>query len=125
MLSVAFLELDLTHSVDVVPVPKDCTDGFGEAFYARPEAFLDATVRAFTSGLVLTDSAAVRRGLDLLEQDLAGGPWDREYGHVRTQGERRGALRLVSAQAGAWRLSHDVDRLVDVDRDAVLALTVG
>ena len=24
--------------VDVVPVPVDCTDGFGEAFYARPEA---------------------------------------------------------------------------------------
>ncbi|MEU4620230.1 hypothetical protein AB0G04_09660 [Actinoplanes sp. NPDC023801] len=24
--------------VDVVPVPRDCTDGFGEAFYARPEA---------------------------------------------------------------------------------------
>ena len=26
--------------VDVVPVPCDCTDGFGEAYYARPEAFL-------------------------------------------------------------------------------------
>jgi SAM-dependent methyltransferase len=85
--------------VDVVAVPKDCTDGFGEAFYARPEVFLDATVRAFTSGLVLTDPAAVQRGLDRLEQDLASGAWDREYGHLRTQGERQGALRLVSANA--------------------------
>lgn len=85
--------------VDVVAVPKDCTDGFGEAFYARPEAFLDATVRAFTSGLVLTDPAAVQRGLGLLEHDLASGAWDRKYGQLRTQGERRGALRLVCAHA--------------------------
>ncbi len=84
-------------SVDVVPVPKDCSDGFGEAFYARPEVFLDASVRAFTSGLVLTDPTAVRRGLDRLEQDLASGMWDRKYGHLRTQDERRGALRLVCA----------------------------
>jgi hypothetical protein len=73
-------------------------DGFGEAFYARPEAFLDATVRAFTSGLVLTDPAAVHRGLDLHEHDLASGAWDRRYGHLRTQAERHGALRLVSAR---------------------------
>lgn len=84
--------------VDVVAVPKDCTDGFGEAFYARPEAFLDATVRAFTSGLVLTDPGAVKRGLHLLEQDLASGAWDRKYGDLRTQDERQGALRLVIAQ---------------------------
>ena len=30
-------------SVDSVPVPWDCTDGFGEAFYGRPEAFLRPT----------------------------------------------------------------------------------
>jgi hypothetical protein len=85
--------------VDVVAVPKDCTDGFGEAFYARPEVFLDATVRAFTSGLVLTDPAAVQRGLDRLEQDLTSGAWDRKYGHLRNHRERQGALRLVSAHA--------------------------
>ncbi|GAA1436946.1 methyltransferase domain-containing protein [Microlunatus lacustris] len=83
--------------VDVVPVPRDCTDGFGEAFYARPEAFLDPVVRAATSGLVLTDSGAVQRGLDRLNQDLASGIWDQRYGHLRQQTERYGAIRLVTA----------------------------
>lgn len=83
--------------VDVVPVPRDCTDGFGEAFYARPEAFLRPEVRAATSGLVLTDPAAVQRGLDRLEDDLASGAWDRAYGHLREQAERDGALRLITA----------------------------
>ena len=28
-----------------IPIPIDCTDGFTEAFYARPERFLDPAVR--------------------------------------------------------------------------------
>ena len=31
--------------VETVPVPIDCVDGFTEAYYARPEAFLDPEVR--------------------------------------------------------------------------------
>lgn len=61
-------------SVDPVPVPLDCTDGF-EAFYGRPEAFLRPEIRAATSGLTLTDPAALRR-----------------------QAERVGAFRLVTAR---------------------------
>jgi hypothetical protein len=83
----------------VVPVPVDCTDGFGEAFYARPEAFLRPEVRAATSGLVLTDATAVERGLHRLAEDLTSGAWDARYGHLRLQAERRGALRLVTADA--------------------------
>ena len=35
----------------VVPllVPRDCTDGFGEAYWARPEAYLDPDIRASMS----------------------------------------------------------------------------
>jgi hypothetical protein len=33
-----------------VPVPLDCTDGFGEASYGRPELLLEADVRASPSG---------------------------------------------------------------------------
>ena len=84
--------------VDVVPVPRDCVDGFGEAYYARPEAFLRPEVRAATSGLVLTDPTAVQRGLDRLEDDLATGAWDQRYGHWREQVEYDGALRVVIAR---------------------------
>jgi Methyltransferase domain len=83
--------------VDVVSIPWDCTDGFGEAYYARPEAFLRPEVRAATSGLVLTDAGAVQRGLDRLEDDLASGAWDQAYGHLRGQAERNGAFRLITA----------------------------
>jgi Methyltransferase domain len=85
--------------VEVVPVPRDCTDGFGEAYYARPEALLRPEVRAATSGLVLTDPRAVQRGVQRLEQDLASGAWDRAHGHLRGEAEYRGALRLVTATA--------------------------
>ena len=83
--------------VDAVPIPLDCVDGFGEAFYGRPEAFLRSEVRAATSGFGLTDPAVVRRGLDRLADDLAGGAWDRAHGHLREQAEYVGALRLVVA----------------------------
>ena len=83
--------------VDVVPVPRDCTDRFGEAFYARPEAFLRREVRAATSGLVLTDPGALERGLARLEKDLTSGAKYQAYGHLREQAERNGALRLITA----------------------------
>lgn len=83
--------------VDSVAVPRDCSDGFGEAFFARPEAFLQPEVRAATSGLGLTDPAAMQRGLHRLEEDLASGAWDQKYGHLRLQAERLGAIRLVTA----------------------------
>lgn len=85
--------------VDVVPVPVDCVDGFGEAFYARPEAFLSPGVRAATSGFGLADPAAVQRGLDRLAADLSSGAWDRTHGHLREQPEYEGAMRLVTARA--------------------------
>ena len=86
-------------SVDPVPVPLDCTDGFGEAFYGRPEAFLRPEIRAATSGLALADPVAMHRGLQRLEDDLASGVWDATYGHLRRQAERVGAFRLVTARS--------------------------
>jgi hypothetical protein len=83
--------------VDAVPVPFDCIDGFGEAFYARPEAFLRPDVRAATSGFGLADPAAVQRGLERLEHDLASGAWDRLYGHWRERDQYDGAMRLITA----------------------------
>lgn len=85
--------------VDVVPLPADCVDGFGEAFWARPEAFLEPQVRAATSGFGLTDPAAVQRGLERLADDLDSGAWDRAHGHLRDQATYDGALRLITADS--------------------------
>jgi SAM-dependent methyltransferase len=88
-------------SVKEVPIAIDCPDGFGEAYYARPEAFLDAGVRRAQSGFGLTDPAAVARGIQRLREDLATGAWDGLFGHVRTEPERIGAVRLVVAGLSA------------------------
>lgn len=84
--------------VQDVPVPIDCTDGFGEAYYARPEAFLEADVRAAQSGWVKTDQAAVARGVERLAADLASGAWDAKHGALRDQPQRVGAIRLLVAR---------------------------
>jgi hypothetical protein len=78
-----------------VPIPIDCTDGFGEAYYGRPEAFLEADVRAAQSGWVLTDPDAIARGVAELADDLSSGRWDERHGHLRSQPERVGAVRLI------------------------------
>ena len=42
-----------TASVVDVPIPADCTDGFGEAFFGRPERMLDPAVRPRAVGVGL------------------------------------------------------------------------
>lgn len=86
-------------TVAEVPVPIDCTDGFTEAFYARPEAFLDPAVRAAQSAWGFVDVEAVDRGAARLAQELRNGAWDDKYGHLRSQATFTGSLRLVVAQA--------------------------
>jgi SAM-dependent methyltransferase len=81
-----------------VPIPIDCTDGFTEAFYARPEAFLDPGVRAAQSAWVFINDDVVERSLDHLRRDLESGEWDRRFGPWRRQPEFAGSLRLLTAQ---------------------------
>lgn len=85
-------------SVSAVPIAHDCSDGFGEAFYCRPEAFLDPAVRASQSGWGLTDPHAIEPGLERLRRDLASGAWDARHGYLRSQSERIGAVRLIVAR---------------------------
>lgn len=66
-----------------VPLAADCTDGFLSAFWARPEAYLDPSVRANMSPFPLADPQLVRSGLDRLAHDLDDGTWNRDYGHLR------------------------------------------
>jgi hypothetical protein len=83
--------------VETVPVPLDCTDGFAEAFYGRPESFLDPHVRAAQSSWAFVEPAVAEAGLERLRDDLASGAWDARFGALRTQPELHGALTLVVA----------------------------
>lgn len=92
-----------THLVDVlggarvveVPIPLDCTDGVTEAFYGRPELMLDPAVRKAQSAWGFVAPGVEERFERTLRADLESGEWDRRYGHLRTQPEFRGAMRLV------------------------------
>lgn len=82
-------------SVLPVPVPLECRDGFNEAYYGRPEMFLDERARLACSSWSLVPKEAVERFVDDLSSDLATGRWDEKYGHYRLQPFFDGPLRLV------------------------------
>jgi SAM-dependent methyltransferase len=86
--------------VTPVPVPADCVDGFTEAYYARPERFVDPAVRRAQSAWGFVDQAAERRAVRRLRDDLASGAWDRRFGALRAQPEFTGSLRLITALPG-------------------------
>jgi SAM-dependent methyltransferase len=81
-----------------VLVPHDCRDGFGAAFWARPEAYLDPEVQAGMSWLALLSPEARRRGSQRLAADLASGAWDRRHGHLRHERTYDGGYRLAIAE---------------------------
>lgn len=81
-----------------VPVPIDCADGFAEAFYARPEAFLDPRVRKGQSAWGFVEDDVIERAITDLRTALDSGEWDRRHGALRTQPEFAGSLRLITAQ---------------------------
>jgi hypothetical protein len=58
-----------------VPVPWDCVDGFFEAYWRRPEAYLDEQVRRGVSVWARVGADAEQRAVRSLSQDLASGRW--------------------------------------------------
>jgi SAM-dependent methyltransferase len=85
--------------VTAVPVPHDCIDGFGAAFWRRPAAYLDPAVQAGMSLFALADPRLVRPGLARLAADLDSGRWQREYADLLDRDALDVGYRLVSAAA--------------------------
>jgi SAM-dependent methyltransferase len=82
----------------VVPVPLDCTDGFNEAYYGRPEELLDPAARQSCSAWSFVGAAVHDRFTQDLGRDLADGTWDSRHGHLRTQPAFDGSLILVTSR---------------------------
>jgi SAM-dependent methyltransferase len=81
--------------VEPVPIPADCEDGFFAAYWARPEAYLDPTVRAGISCCSLIDQALVEERIARLATDLASGAWDEHHPGLREQPTLDVGYRLV------------------------------
>ncbi|GDY14398.1 hypothetical protein LBMAG53_32760 [Planctomycetota bacterium] len=60
-------------TVQTVPIPWDCVDGFGGAYWHRPDAYLDPEVRGAMS--TFTRLSNVEPRLERLRQDLSSGRW--------------------------------------------------
>jgi hypothetical protein len=82
-----------------VPVPRDCVDGFNEAYYARPEMLLNPAARQACSAWSFVDEATQHRFAAHLAHDLEDGTWDRAHGRLRDQPTYHGSLVLVITDA--------------------------
>ncbi|MDP9350007.1 MAG: class I SAM-dependent methyltransferase [Chloroflexota bacterium] len=80
--------------VSVVPIPRDCVDGFLGAYWARPAAYLDAQVRAGISSFA---RPGAEQGLGRLASDLVSGAWHERHGHLLKLDELDLGYRLVVA----------------------------
>jgi SAM-dependent methyltransferase len=91
-------ELGGRTRIETVPTPADCSDGFFEAFWNRPEAILDPDVRASQSLWALLEPGEEDRIVASLRADLESGAWDESHGHLRDMGEFDGSLRLIVSE---------------------------
>jgi SAM-dependent methyltransferase len=81
--------------VEPVLIPWDCADGFFEAYWRRPEAYLDENVRRGVSVWARVGPDAERRAVRNLRDDLASGRWsDRNRDLVELDSAELG-LRLL------------------------------
>lgn len=78
-----------------IPIPIDCTDGFSEAYFGRPEALLDPGARLANSAWSFVDAVVGERFEKTLGADLESGAWDARFGDLRSAPTFDGSLRLV------------------------------
>ena len=82
-------------TVQTVPIPHDCIDGFLGSCWRRPHAYLDERVRgAMSTFSRLSDTAT---GLAQLGADLESGKWQRKHGALLKETELDIGYRLLVA----------------------------
>ena len=80
-----------------VPIPWDCADGFFEAYWRRPEAYLDEDVRRGISVWAAVGPDAERRAVRSLREDLASGRWaERNRDLIDLEAAELGARLLIA-----------------------------
>jgi SAM-dependent methyltransferase len=84
-------------TVATVTVPHDCVDGFFAAYWRRPDAYLDRSVRDAISMFARMPDEDVQAGLGCLDQDLRSGAWRDRHADLLELDEFDGGYRLVTA----------------------------
>ncbi|BBY66919.1 class I SAM-dependent methyltransferase [Mycolicibacterium helvum] len=83
-----------------VPVPHDCTDGFGGAYWRRPHLYLEAAAQAGMSLFASTPRRRLEEGLSRLRSDLADGSWQRRHADLARTTHLDLGYRLIVADVG-------------------------
>src|ERR1700745_4167511 len=78
-----------------VLVPWDCADGFFEAYWRRPEAYLDENVRRGISIWARVGPHAEQRAVHSLRDDLASGRWAERNHNLAALDAAELGLRLL------------------------------
>ncbi|MGA8744451.1 MAG: class I SAM-dependent methyltransferase [Solirubrobacterales bacterium] len=90
--------LSPAHSIPL-PVPRDCTDHFFAALWARPELlFEEKVVRPMWVWQSISEEAR-SAGRERLAADLNSGAWEKRYGYLRKMTELDVGLRMVISGA--------------------------
>lgn len=84
--------------VQQVPVPHDCLDGFYQAYWRRPSAYLREQVRRGISVFHRLPVDEVADAMARLRQDLDNGAWGERNGRLLDLPELDVGLRLVIAK---------------------------
>ena len=77
-----------------VPIPLNCSDGFNEAYYGRPELLLNKKARQSCSSWGFVDSRLADEYVSNLKNDIDSGKWDLRYGNLRQADFYLGSLYL-------------------------------
>jgi DNA-binding transcriptional MerR regulator len=80
-----------------VPIPWDCADGLFEAYWRRPEAYLEERVRRAVSTWTRVGPQAEQRAVRSLRDDLASGRWAERNGDLAGLDAADLGLRLLVA----------------------------
>jgi SAM-dependent methyltransferase len=85
-------------TVERVPIPHDCRDGFLGAFWRRPERYLDPALTPGISAFSDLDPALLERARAKLRNDLDSGAWRRRNGGLLSREELDLGYRLLVAK---------------------------
>lgn len=93
---------DLLGDVEITPVlvPHDCRDGFFQAYWRRPEAYLDEAVRNSISVFHALPHDEVTAAVTQLRADLGDGTWEARNAARPVRGSPR-RVRVASRRRSA------------------------
>jgi len=87
----------INATMEPVPIPWDCTDGFFHAYWRRPEAYLTEAVRRGSSVWARVGEQAEKRAVAALTKDLRTGTWAQRNRELLDQDSLDLGARLLVA----------------------------